>query len=146
MKELLPILLRLAGAGLILLAVLHIPIGRRLGWREDAARMSPVNASVFHVHTFFICVVLLMMALPCLFEPMLFLEPSRAGVWMAFSFSGFWTLRLYCQWFVYPAQLWRHRPLETVIHGWFTVVWLGLALLFGSCGALQVGWLSLDGR
>ena len=65
MKDALTILLRVAGAGLILLAGLHLPIGRHLKWREEAARLSPVNASIFHVHTFFICFVLVMMGLPC---------------------------------------------------------------------------------
>src|SRR5882672_2484336 len=65
MKDALPILLRVAGAGLILLAGLHLSIGRHLNWCEDAARLSPVNAAIFHVHTFFICFVLVMMGLPC---------------------------------------------------------------------------------
>src|SRR5262249_53526149 len=37
------ILLRLAGAGLILLAILHVPMSKRLMWREEGARMSLVN-------------------------------------------------------------------------------------------------------
>ena len=40
MMEMLPILLRIAGVGLIALAVLHIPIGRHLNWREDVARLA----------------------------------------------------------------------------------------------------------
>jgi hypothetical protein len=47
----LTLLLRIAGSGLILLALVHIPIGRHLKWREDAARLTPVNASIFRVHT-----------------------------------------------------------------------------------------------
>ena len=106
MMETLTILLRIAGAGLLLLAVLHIPIGKQLKWREDAKRLTPVNTSIFHVHTFFICMVLVMMGLPCLLEPGVFLEKSRAGAWLAWSACGFWALRLYFQWFVYPANLW----------------------------------------
>lgn len=37
MTELLEPALRLAGAGLILLAAPHIPIGRHLRWREETA-------------------------------------------------------------------------------------------------------------
>src|SRR5206468_10904235 len=58
MIETLTILLRVAGAGLILLAWLRVPIGRRLKWREEALLLSPLNASIFRVHTFFICFVL----------------------------------------------------------------------------------------
>lgn len=138
MIELLTILLRAAGIGLILLAVVHIPIGKQLKWREDAARLSPVNESIFHVHALFICLVLVMMALPCIFEPSVFLEKSRAGLWLACSFSGFWAIRLYAQWFIYPAALWRGKRLETTLHWGFTGVWLSLSALFAACGVWQV--------
>jgi hypothetical protein len=141
MIETLIIMLRVAGAGLILLAGLHVPIGRRLKWREEALLLSPVNASIFRVHTFFICLVLIMMGLPCLVEPSVFLESSHAGAWMAWSFSLFWTVRLFVQWFGYPRNLWRGKKVETIVHAWFTIVWLALALLFALCGARQADWL-----
>jgi len=137
MRFALAILLRLAGAGLILLAILHVPIGRHLKWREDAARLSAVNASIFRVHTFFICLVLVMMGLPCLLDPNVFLERSRAGAWISWSFSAFWGIRFYFQWFVYQADLWRGKRLETAMHWWFTLVWLSLCFVFGACGVLQ---------
>lgn len=141
MSETLSILLRVAGAGLILLAVLHVPIGRHLKWREDGARMSAVNAAIFRVHTYFICFVLVMMGLPCLLDPSVFLEKSRAGAWMVWSFATFWTMRLFFQWFVYPRELWRDKKIETIVHGWFTIVWISLAGLFAACGAWQAGWI-----
>src|SRR5690349_4280776 len=112
MSETLPILLRIAGAGLILLAVVHVPIGRHLKWREEGSRMSLVNASIFRVHTCFICFVLVMMGLPCLLDPAAFLQRSRAGAWLAWSFSAFWATRLYFQWFVYPWNLWSGKRFE----------------------------------
>ena len=141
MKEILALLLRVAGSGLALLAVLHIPIGRHLRWREESARLTPVNASIFVVHAFFICLVLIMMAAPCLFEPSIFLERSRAGEWFAWSFAGFWAVRLYCQWFVYRPELWRGKRLETALHWWFTIVWIALTGVFAACGMIQRGWL-----
>jgi hypothetical protein len=141
MKDWLPFLLRAAGLGLVLLAIVHIPIGRYLKWREDGARLSPVNSAIFRVHTFFICVVLVMMGLPCLLDPAVFLEKTRGSAWLAWSYAVFWTLRLYFQWFVYPTALWRGKRLETSVHGWFTLVWASLAALFAACGAVQEGWL-----
>ncbi len=140
MNTLLSCALRLAGAGLILLALLHIPMGRRLKWREDWARLAPANAAIARVHTFFICVVLVLMGLPCLCDPRVFLEPTRAGAWLSWSFAGFWAIRLYCQWFVYPAELRRNKRLETAIHWWFSLVWAGLVALFAVCGLRQAGW------
>ena len=139
MREILPLLLRIAGAGLILLAAAHVPIGRKLKWREHAARMSDENAAVFHVHTFFICVTLVMMGLPCLIEPAVFIGKSRLGAWVSCSICGFWLLRLYCQWFVYRSHLWRGKPLETSMHIWFTMVWIYLVAVFGACATIQVG-------
>lgn len=141
MTEVLPPLLRLAGAGLIALAFIHFPIGRRLKWREEAARMSELNATVFHVHTSFLCGVLVAMGLPCLLEPAVLLEKSRAGLWAAWSLSIFWAIRLWCQWFVYRPSWWEGRRFETAMHWLVTAIWLFLTLLFGLCGAVQAGWI-----
>ena len=144
MMNLVALLLRFAGAGLILLALLHVPMSRQLKWREDGARMSPVNASIFRVHTFFICFVLVMMGLPCLLDPAIFLVKSRAGAWVAWSFAAFWFFRFYFQLFVYRVDLWRGKRMETALHVWFTLVWLALTGLFATCGLSQLGWLALS--
>ncbi len=81
MIEILSFLLRFAGLGLILLAFLHIPMTTRLKWKEDAALMSQLNEAVFHVHTFFICMTVIAMGLPCLLDPGVLLEKSRAALW-----------------------------------------------------------------
>lgn len=141
MSELLILALRITGIGLILLAFAHIPIGRRLGWREDASKLSPVNAAIFHVHTFFICLVLVLMGVPCLLDPNIFLVATRAGAWISWSFAAFWAIRLYCQWFVYGPELWRGKPLETFLHGVFTLIWSGLTAIFTACGLWQLGWI-----
>ena len=137
----LSILLRLAGAGLIALALLHLPMATKLGWRVEAARLSPMNASVFHVHTFFVCLVLVMMGLPCLIQPEVFLVPSKAGAWISWSIAVFWALRLYCQFFVYRADLWRGKRMETTMHILFSFIWTALTALFTTCGLVQAGLL-----
>lgn len=142
MTAYLTILLRMAGIGLILLALIHVPIGKRLKWKEQGALLSPENEAVFHVHTFFICCTLVIMGLPACLAPEVFLEKSGMARWMAWSFSGFWLVRLYCQWFVYRPGLWQGKRLETSIHYLFTGLWLALATVFGLCGAVQNGWLS----
>ncbi len=141
MTDLLTLLLRIAGGGLILLALVHIPMGRSLNWSEDCRRLTPVNAAIFHVHTFFVCLVLVIMGLPCLLDPSIFLVPTRAGAWLAWSFAIFWAVRLHFQWFVYQADLWRGKRLETSLHWGFTFVWTALTGVFAACGAVQAGWL-----
>jgi hypothetical protein len=134
-------LLRVAGVGLIVLALAHIPMGRHLKWGDEARRMSEANASIFHVHTFFICTGLVLMGLPALLAPRMFLTPTLAGAWITWSIAAFWALRLMVQWFVYPSSLWRGKKLETSMHILFTFVWLGLTALFSLCGLVQIGRL-----
>lgn len=141
MNDLLMVLLRFAGGGLILLAFLHIPIGRKLKWKEDGKNLSPENEQIFHVHTFFVCLCLFLMGLPCLMDPGIFIEKSGAGRWLSGSLAAFWAVRLYCQFFVYRADLWRGKRLETYVHWWFSFVWLSLAALFAACLLYQLGFL-----
>ncbi len=141
MIETLTILIRSAGVILILLAGLHVPIGQHLKWREESARLSPANTAIFHVHTFFICFALVMMGTPCLFDPSVLLEKSRAGAWLAWSFSAFWTARLFVQWVIFPKRLWRGKRMETVIHIALSILWVALSALFTVCGFWQAGWL-----
>lgn len=141
MTSMLATLLRIAGAALLLLAALHEPICRRLKWREEALRLSPANAAIFLVHALFIGLILVLMGLPCLVDPWVFLEKSRAGAWLAWTFAAFWATRLYAQWFIFPQDLWRGKQTETAIHFIFTVLWLSLTSLFIICGARQAGWL-----
>jgi hypothetical protein len=63
-----------------------------------------------------------------------FLDRTRAGAWLSWSFSVFWTTRLFVQWFVYPSDLWRGKKKETMVHIVFTILWLWLALLL-ACAA-----------
>jgi hypothetical protein len=141
MIETFAVLLRVAGVMIVLLAVVHIPIAHRLKWREQASLLTPVNASIFRVHTFFVCLALVMMGLPCVADPSAFLERSRAGCWLVWSCSLWWTIRLFSQWFVFPMDLWRGKKFETIMHAVFSVLWLSLAILFAACGAWQAGWL-----
>ena len=137
--ELLEWLLRVAGGGLIVLAALHIPISRRLQWREECTRLSPANEAVFHVHTLFICVVLVLMGLPSLFAPEVLLERTALAKWIAVSWASFWAIRLYCQWFVYPLTLWKGKRSETATHWIFTCMWICLTALYGGVAAWQFG-------
>ena len=141
MNSTLAILLRIAGAVLLLLATMHRPISRRLKWCEESLRLSPINAAVFRVHALFICLILVVMGLPCIADPWIFLERTRAGGWLAWTFAWFWAARLYVQWFVFPRTLWVGKRFETKVHLMFTAIWTFLAGLFFLCGAHQAAWI-----
>ncbi|MBA3963740.1 MAG: hypothetical protein H0X40_17820 [Chthoniobacterales bacterium] len=138
MTDFLAFSLRLAGAGLLLLAAIHTPLSRHLRWREQAALLTPINAAIFRVHNLFIVLVLILMGLPCLLDPRALLELSRAALWGDWSLAAFWAIRLYCQLFVYEPALWRGLRREAAIHWWFVFVWIGLTALFILCGLQQL--------
>ena len=139
--EFLSPVLRIVGAGLIVQSFAHIHLHKRLKWSEEAARMSPFNAAVFHVHTFFICVVLVMMGLPLLVDPALILERSRPGAWAAWFLCIFWGCRLVCQFVTYKREWWEGKKFESAMDTVFTGVWAALTIIFGLCGAIQAGWI-----
>lgn len=141
MIDFLAIVLRIAGGGLILLGLLHGSISKRLNWKEEAARMSELNAAVFHVHTFFIVLVLFIMGMPALVDPMVFLEPSRAAKWGCWALTLFWGLRLAFQWTWYRPAWWKGKGFETTMHWVFTFIWLLLTALFAACAGVQQGWI-----
>lgn len=138
MIPILTLLIQIAGIGLLVLCLAHVPIGKMLKWRVDCGKLDPVNEQVFHVHTFFICLTILLMALPCIIAPQIFVEKSLPGAWISGSFTLFWAARLYFQFFVYRSDLWRGKRLETFVHVLFALTWLALAGLFGVCLAIQL--------
>jgi len=141
MTTTLSLLLRIAGAMLLLLAAMHGPISRKLKWCEESRLLSPVNAAIFRVHALFICLILVVMGLPCIADPGIFIERTRAGGWLSWTFAAFWGARFYVQWFVFPRALWVGKRFETKVHLTFTAIWIFLAGLFFLCGARQAAWL-----
>jgi len=115
--------LRLSGAALLLLCLLHFFFPRRFRWKEEFGALSLLNRQIFYVHTFFVGLVLVMMGVPLLFEPAVLLERSRLGGWVAAGFTVFWGMRLLIQWFGYSAELWWGKRLETLVHFAFTAFW-----------------------
>jgi len=120
----------IAGALQIALALLHIAFPRRFHWKEELARLSPLNRQIFLVHTFFICLVLVMIGSLSLLAPSALLEPTRLSRLVLGGFSAFWGLRLLCQWFVYDPALWRGQTVNTVVHVLSTLLWLYLTAVY----------------
>src|SRR5450755_2812344 len=71
------VLLRAAGVSLIVLSLFHAVLWRALDWDQEVERLSPLNARVFLVHTFFIAFVLAALGLLSLIKPHLLLLPSE---------------------------------------------------------------------
>jgi hypothetical protein len=123
--------LQVAGLGLILLAAAHLLFPRRFKWREELAHLSLLNRQIFMVHTFFICLVLTMMGALSVFGSALLLEPTPLARVNLAGFTVFFAVRLIVQWFVYDSALWRGHRFNTLMHIFFSGLWLYLTVLYG---------------
>jgi hypothetical protein len=90
---------------------------------------------MMYVHTFFIGLVLFMMALIALFEAPDLIN-TKLGNHISFTLGIFWTIRLLIQLFVYSPQLWRRKKKETTIHLVLTATWIYLSVVFFAAGTL----------
>lgn len=119
-----------AGVLQIALALLHLAFPARFGWKQEAARMSRLNEQIFHVHTFFVCLTLVLFGIwtMVLLEDLLSAR-QRA---LASGIAVFWLARLYSQWFVYDPVLWRGKKFETAMHILFTILWIFLTGTYGA--------------
>ncbi|MCA8964351.1 MAG: hypothetical protein H6838_14305 [Planctomycetes bacterium] len=115
--------LRIVGGLQIVLALLHLDFRRRFRWAEELAALSLLNRQIFYVHALFLCFVLVAFGSLSLLAPDALLEPTRLARLVLGGIATFWGLRLFCQWFVYDARLWRGQTMPTVVHWVFTLVW-----------------------
>ncbi len=130
--------LRLAGASHLVLAIAHIPISRYLGWKADLQGASLLTRQIFWVHCFFICLVLTLMGALAACDPATLMTRSPLGLYVNGAIAFFWLVRLFCQWFVYDASLWRGKRFETSIHVLFSVVWMFYVLVYGTALRAQL--------
>jgi hypothetical protein len=122
--------LKIVGVMLIVLGLSHGAYGKRFNWKTDLAKLSLLNRQIFIVHCFFISLTLVLMGGITLFYTRALLEPttlSRAGL---VAVVVFWLCRLFIQFFVYDAALWRGNRFNTRMHVGFSVVWAYVVLTY----------------
>ena len=125
-------LLRAAGLSLIALSLFHLVLWRSLGWGMERARLSPLTASVFAVHTFFIAFVLCGLGLLSLARPELLLARSELGRLLLEGVVLFWVARFAMQPLVFDRAMregWARRP---VVRIGVSFVWLAYVLVYGA--------------
>lgn len=128
------LLLRIAGSSLIALALLHVVLWRQLNWHHEAERMSPLNARVFFVHTFFIAFVLLALGLLSLGRPDLLLAKTELAKLLLSGIVAFWIARLVVQPFVFDRAM-RTAPGwigTSLVRVGVNVVWLSYVAVYGA--------------
>jgi hypothetical protein len=129
---------RAAGALLLGLAVLNVFVPRRFNWKAELARVSPLNRQIFSVHAGFIVLILLLMGVLSAFYGEALLAPSPLSRLVLGGLALFWLVRLFTQWFVYDASLWRGHRFNTAMHILFSIFWLYLTAVYAAALWLQL--------
>jgi hypothetical protein len=135
----LAVLLRVAGGSLLLLSLFHAVLWRTLGWGLEIERLSPLNARVFGVHTFFIAFVLGALGLLSLVRPELLLAPSELARLLLIGVVVFWIARLVIQPLVFDRVMrvgWTRSPLLRVGSN---IAWLMYVAIYGAALFAQFG-------
>lgn len=133
------ILLRVAGASLIALSLFHAVLWRTLDWGREIERLSPLNARVFSVHTFFIAFVLCALGLLSLIKPQLLLVPSELARLLLMAIVVFWIARLIMQPLVFDRAM-RLGPVQSpLLRIGASLVWLLYVAIYVAALLRQFG-------
>ena len=131
--------LRLVGASLIVLSLLHAAFWRLLGWDKEVECLSPLNARVFAVHTLFIAFVLFALGFLSLARPELLLAPGELPRWILIGVVLFWIVRLILQPLVFDRVMrvgWT-RPI--VVRVGALLLWILYVVVYGAALIKQSG-------
>jgi hypothetical protein len=120
---------QIIGILLVALAFVHLIFPKYFKWKEDLKPLTLINRQMMKVHTFFIALVVFLMGLLCLTSSS-DLIGTKLGKTISLGLAIFWSLRLLTQFFVYSTKLWKGKPFETLVHVFFTGLWIYLSLIF----------------
>lgn len=121
--------LKIIGYILVLLAIIHVIFPWYFNWKKEFMLVSLVNKQIMYVHTFFIALVILLIAIMCLSSSKELIE-TNLGKKICLGIGVFWTVRLFIQFFYYSSKLWKGKIFETTVHILFTFLWTYLSFIF----------------
>jgi small-conductance mechanosensitive channel len=124
--------LRVAGGSLVLLSLFHAVLWRTLEWSKDTAKLTPLTARVFAVHTFFIAFVLAALGFLSLLEPELLVEPSRLAKVLLCGVVAFWLARLVLQALVFDKVMGRGWTRSPMVRFGAYAAWCGYVAIYGA--------------
>ena len=123
-------LLRGTGLSLVVLAASHAVFWRILKWREETARLTPLNGRVFLVHMLFIVLILTGQGVLLLARAELLVARSELATWLLAGLTAFFGARLVIQWLVFDPVLALGSRWRTLLRVVATSGWLGYVLIF----------------
>ncbi len=123
--------LNIVGAMMVALALIHVIFPRYFQWKQALASLCLLDRQLMYVHTFFVAFMVLLMGVLCLSSGH-DLVHTPLGHRVAAGMFLFWAVRLYFQFFVYSPLHWRGKTFETVVHIFFSFIWLYFSFVFGA--------------
>ena len=132
MNPLVPFL-RVAGGLHLAIAVANVSLPRRLRYRENLSRVSPIVRQIFVVHSIYVVFVVLFLALLSLcFAPVL-AGGTSLGSFLAGAMAIFWLVRVPVQLFYYDAELRKENRVADVAFS-LSALFLGTVLAVTALG------------
>ena len=126
------LLLRIAGASLMVLSLFHAVLWRSLHWNHESSRLSPLNARVFAVHAFFIAFVLFGLGMLSLLRPDLLLSRGELARLLVGAVVLFWFARLCLQFFVFDRVMTLDWTKSLPIRVGAPLLWAAYLVLYGA--------------
>ncbi|GHA11939.1 hypothetical protein ACFOOM_28120 [Streptomyces echinoruber] len=131
--------LRLVGAALIGMGLLHAVLPRVLGWPGDLGGASLLTRQVSYAHLFFIGLTCVLLgALPLAFAREL-LGGGPLPTVLLCGQTLFWGLRWVMEFAYFSPRLWRGHRLRTVGHVALSVLWTWVTAVFAVATAHAAG-------
>jgi hypothetical protein len=121
--------LKIIGLILIFLALVHVIFPKYFNWRLELKSLSLINRQMMTVHTFFIALTIFLMGLLCFTSAKEIIE-TELGNKIALGLGVFWSIRLFVQFFVYSVKLWKGKTFETIVHVFFSGLWIYFSIVF----------------
>jgi hypothetical protein len=121
--------LKITGAILIVLALIHIVFPKYFNWKKELKTLSLINRQMMVVHTFFIALIVLLAGLLC-FSSANELINTSLGKKISLGLGIFWIIRLFTQFFGYSPAVWKGKTFETTVHIVFSLLWIYLSTIF----------------
>lgn len=119
--------IRVAGIVLLLIAAANIAAPRKLGYRENLARVAPIVRQVFVLHSVYILTVVLGIAGLCLFFAPELAGASPLGRAISGFLALFWLSRTCFQVVYIDGEIKRANPLENAA---YTLATAALGVVF----------------
>lgn len=121
--------IRIIGGLLVLLALLHFFFPGYFQWKREFDRVSLMNRQMIYVHMFFVAFGVFLIGVLCLTSSGL-LVATPLGRRISLGIGVVWVVRLYVQFFVYSAKLWKGRAFETLVHVVLAAFWAYIGIVF----------------